>query len=90
MACMETQKPDAVLDSCLIICFMHRQSLQNNEMFWVEIGAKQPNYGQSHTVWWHRLVRSDTVILADRNLDRTVQGNYSRYCNYSPNSNFTA
>jgi len=25
------------------------------------------------------LVRSDTVFLADRNLDRTVRGNYGRY-----------
>jgi hypothetical protein len=58
-------------------------------LFWAKIGAKQPNYGQNLTVRWHRLVQSDTVILADRNLDRTVRGNHGRYRNYSPKSNFT-
>jgi hypothetical protein len=46
-------------------------------MFWAEIGAKQPNTVK--IVWWHRLVRSDTVILADCDLDRTVPGNYGWY-----------
>jgi len=38
----------------------------------------------------HHLVRSDTVFLADRNLDRTVRGIYGRYRNYGPKSNITA
>jgi hypothetical protein len=58
--------------------------------FWAEIGAKRPNHGQNHTVRWHRLLRSDTVIFADRNLDRTVQGNHGRYLNYGPKFNITA
>ena len=33
----------------------------------------------------HRLVRSDTVILADRILDHTVRSNYGQYRNYVPN-----
>jgi hypothetical protein len=41
-------------------------------MFWTEIGAKRPNYGQNCTVRWHRLVRSATVTLADRNLDGVI------------------
>ena len=36
------------------------------------------------------LVRSDTVIVADRNLDRTVRDNYGRYRDYGPKSNITA
>jgi len=35
------------------------------------------------------LVRSDTVVLADRNLDRTVRSNYGRYHNYGTKSNIT-
>jgi hypothetical protein len=31
-------------------------------MFWAEIGAKRPNYGQNRAVRWHRTVRSDTVF----------------------------
>ena len=59
-------------------------------MFWAKIGAKRPNYGQKGTVCWHRLVRSATVILADRDVDRTVRGDHGRYRNYGPKSNFTA
>jgi hypothetical protein len=57
-------------------------------MFWAEIGAKRLNYGPNRTVRWHHLVQSDTVILADRNLDRTVWGNYGRYRNYGLKSSF--
>jgi hypothetical protein len=35
-------------------------------------------------------VRSDTVILADRNLARTVRRNYGRCRNYGPKFNITA
>jgi hypothetical protein len=59
-------------------------------MFWAKIGAKRPNFAQKCTVRWHRLVRSDTVNLADCHLDRNVQGNYGRYRNYDPKSNITA
>jgi hypothetical protein len=81
---METQKSDAVLDSWLIIlCFIHKQ------LFWAEIEAKRPNYGQIVLYLEHRLVRSDTVNLADRNLDRTVRVNYGRCRNYGSKSNIT-
>jgi hypothetical protein len=35
-------------------------------MFWADFGAKRPNQGLNRAVRWHRLVRSDTVTLADR------------------------
>jgi len=59
-------------------------------LLWAEIGAKQPSYGLNRIIQWHRLVRSDTVILVDRNLDRTVRSKYGRYRNYGPKSSFTA
>jgi hypothetical protein len=31
----------------------------------------------------------DTIIMTDRNLDRTVRGDYGRYRNYGPKTNFT-
>ena len=42
-------------------------------MFWVEIGAKRPNYGQHRAVRWHRTVRSDTVFLNRPYLHRIVR-----------------
>ena len=54
---------DAVLDSCLMICVLFvNNCCKKISMLWAEIGAKRPNYGQNRTVWWDRLVRSDTVI----------------------------
>ena len=91
MACMEIYKLDAVLDSWLIIrvLFINNCSMRK-KLFSAEIGAKRSINGQNRTVRWHRLVQSDTVFLADRNLDRTVRDNYGRYRNYGPKSNFTA
>jgi len=73
------------------LCFIHKQlSQKEKKLFWAKIGAKRPNYSQNRIVRWHRLVRSDTVILADRNLDRTLWGNYGGYRNHGPKSNITA
>jgi hypothetical protein len=57
-------------------------------MFWAEI---EPN-GQItvRIQGGNRLVQPDTVYLANRNLDRTVRGNYGRYRNYGQKSNITA
>ena len=57
-------------------------------MFWAEI---EPN-GQItvRIQGGNRLVQPDTVYLANRNLDRTVRGNYGRYRNYGSKSNITA
>jgi hypothetical protein len=38
-------------------------------MSWAEIGANSQIAVQNRAVRWHRLVRSDTQILADRALD---------------------
>ena len=57
-------------------------------MFWAEI---EPN-GQItvRIQGGNRLVQPDTVYLANRNLDRTVQGSYSRYRDYGPKPNIKA
>ena len=33
------------------LCFIHKQLLQK-EIVWAEIGVKQPNFGQNHTLRW--------------------------------------
>ena len=55
-------------------------------MFWVEIGAKRPIYGQHRAVWWHRTVRSDTVFSNRPYLHRIVWRITVRYCNYGQES----
>jgi len=71
-------KLDAVLDSWLIICvlFIENCCKKENNSF----GLKPEPNGQITVkivlCGGHHLVRSDTVILANRNLDRTVRGNY--------------
>ena len=48
-------------------------------MFWAEIGAKRPNYGQHRAVRWHRTVRSDTVFSNRPYLHRIVRRITVRY-----------
>jgi len=55
-------------------------------MFWVEIGAKRPNYGQHRAVRWHRTVRSDTVFSNGPYLHRIVRRITVRYRNYGQES----
>jgi len=65
----------AVLDSWLIICVLFVNNCCKKKNF--DLGrnwSQLPIYGQNRTVRWHRLVRSDTIVLADCNLDRTVRG----------------
>jgi len=88
--CMEIQESDAVLDSWLMFCVFINSCCKKKKKFWAEIGAKRLNYGQNCTVRWHRLLRSDTGILANCNLDRTVRVNYGRYRYYGLKSNITA
>jgi hypothetical protein len=61
VACMETQKSDAVLDSCSIICVLFM--LAKKQMFWAEIGAKRPKYSQNRTVQWDRPSTIGTVLF---------------------------
>jgi len=59
-------------------------------MFWVEIGAKRPNYGQHRAVRWHRTVQSDTVFSNRPYLHRIVRRITVRYRNYGQESWSTA
>ena len=58
-------------------------------MFWVEIGAKRPNYGQHRAVRWHRTVRSDTVFSNRPYLHRIVRRITVRYRKYGQESQRT-
>ena len=53
-------------------CFIHKK------LFWAENGAKRPIYSHYCTARWHRLAWSDTVILANRNLDRNARGDHDQ------------
>jgi len=83
-------KLNAVLNSLFIMCVLFIDNCRKQKIIWAKIGATQPSYGQNRTVWWHRLVWSDTVILVDCNMKRTVWDNYGQYRKYGPKSNFTA
>ena len=58
VACMETQKSNAVLDFWSITIIAERK-----EKLWAEIGAKRPNYCQNRTVWWHCPCTVGTVLF---------------------------
>jgi hypothetical protein len=81
--CMETQSPFLVVNLCFIT------NLENNS-FGLKLEANGLIMVKIVLYGGHHLVRSDTVILADRNLDRTVRGNYGPYPNNGLNSNITA
>ena len=51
--------------------FLHKQFLQKEKKL-AEIDAQWLNCGQICTVRWQHFVRSNTVTLADRDLDCTV------------------
>jgi len=59
-------------------------------MFWVEIGAKRPNYGQHRAVWWHRTVRSETVFSNRPYLHHIVRRITVQYRKYGQESSSTA
>jgi hypothetical protein len=55
---------DAVPDSLCMNCVLSMNNCCKTNNVWADIGATRPNHGQNRTLQWHRLVQSDTVILA--------------------------